>query len=109
MPSAQQMQMQVLDRLPAIVAGVDDDAEALRQVSLSYESRSLQQVTEQRIGRSRDVGKVLLGNHQQMGGRLRDSGPGKPTCARLRRLRSPEWYGLRCCRRYIHSSPHFTS
>ena len=75
MPSAKKMQMQVVDRLPAIRAGVDDDpVAAVESRAARYLGRLRYQMPQQRrvlslsMGRGRDV---LFGNNQQMRWRLR--------------------------------------
>ena len=75
MPAAEQVQVQVVHCLPAIVSRVHDDAVTLVQLlSARNLSRSCHQMTHQsrvfgqRLSRGADV---LLGNHQKVRRRLR--------------------------------------
>ena len=75
MPSAQQMQMQVVDRLAAIRAGVDDHAVASIQPCIACDCRSFReqmpQQRDMRFLRMRLRDDVFPGNNQQMCRRLR--------------------------------------
>lgn len=75
MPSAQQMQVKMIHRLPSIFASIDDDAVAAFQLLASRQAGSgSQQMTKQRRMFSRRLrlrGDVLFGNNQQMSWSLR--------------------------------------
>lgn len=75
MPSAEQVQMQMVDRLSAVFANVDHHPIACRKLLFARDlSDRPQQMAKQRaVFRSglRQRSDVLARNHQQMHGRLR--------------------------------------
>ena len=77
MASAEDVEVEVGDGLAAVVAGVDDDAEAVGEHALGERGRFFEEMAEEFGGCFGDVGVVLLGNEQQVGGGLRvDVGEG---------------------------------
>jgi len=74
-PPTQQMQVQVIDRLPAVRAGVHHYAvaglESLRPRQLRRDRHQVPKHRRVRFGRVRHRGHMLLGDNQQVLGRLR--------------------------------------
>jgi hypothetical protein len=65
--SAEDVQVDVLDGLAAVGAGVDDDAMAVWNVLLSERGSGVEEVAEEFGGNCGDVGEVLFGDDEEVG------------------------------------------
>ena len=69
--SAEYMQVEVAHGLPSIRTGIDDDAVAIGKITLCEGGGGLEQVAEEFGRELGDVGEVLFGDDEKVGGRLR--------------------------------------
>ncbi len=64
--SAKQVEMEVVNRLTAVAAGVDDDAVATRKLTLPNRAGCIQKLPKQFRGRRFDIDEVLPRNNEEM-------------------------------------------
>jgi|GEM_PF-1540884 len=66
MASAQQVEVEVVNGLTAVAAGVDDDAMATRKLTLPNRAGCIQELPKQFRGRRFDIDEVLPRNYEEM-------------------------------------------
>ncbi len=68
--ATQDVQVDVLDGLAAVSSGIDDDAMAFWNVLFGESGGDVEEMAEEVGGDLGDVGKVVFGNDQEVGGGL---------------------------------------